>query len=198
MAVGLMVIGFFYLDLAYTLESLFVVATFDFIAIIMNVVWLILYWSHFWSDDYIDSSTLDGPRRLLVILSFIMIGIEVILLFLLVRIFWFIKRRTTGSRSYATDMQLRGGPAAGGNIYNNAQVLRPGSIDFYTNFQTDGFFIERPMGYTQGAPGQNNMGVPVTGGPSTGNPMPFPQQGAPGAPQTPAGPGQPGQGGPRP
>jgi hypothetical protein len=194
MAVALLVIGFFYLDLAYTVESVLVVGLFDLVAIIMNVVWLILYWSNFWGGDYIDSGSLDGNRRWLIILTFVMLGIEVVLLFLLSRIFWFVKKRTTGSLPYNNQMQVQGGPSAFGGVYQQ-NFYRPGSIDYYQNFRTDGFFIERPMGYQQRAPGQAAMGVPTSAPTSGANPMPIAQPGTGPVPvtgpQTPPGPAGP-------
>lgn len=181
MAVGLLVIGFFYLELASSVEAVLVTVLFDVVAIIMNVVWLILYWRNFWSGDYIDSGTLERQRGWLCILSLVMIGIEVVLLFLMFRIFWFIKKRTTGSMAYSQSMQLQGGPSATGT-YNQTQFYRPGSIDYFTNYQTDGFFIERPMGFMQQAPGTANKGIPTNAPTTSGNPIPIQQQGAP--PQT--------------
>lgn len=158
----------------------------------MNVVWAILYWNNFWGGQYIDSGSLDGPRKFLCILTLVMLGIEVVLLFLLARIFWFVKKRTTGALPYSPYMQLQGGPMAGGAGVYQQNFYRPGSIDYYQNFRTDGFFIERPMGYLQRAPGQANMGVPVTAPTSGANPMPIAQTGpTPGPAPTPgATPGQ--------
>jgi hypothetical protein len=157
-----MLIGFFYLGPHKTVHSVFLTAGVNFVAIVMNITWLILYYSEFWNGEYIDSDTLHGSRRWEVILALILIVLEVLTMLLLLRLFWICKSASYKVNRPGYDMTYGDlGKFLSSNYHQN------NFMNQWNMASGDGFFIERPQNfnaqYSNNTPAQKPSATQVKG-----------------------------------
>lgn len=171
-----MLIGFFYLGPHKSVETVVLTAGTNFVAIVMNITWLIMYYSNFWSGDYIDSGSLLGPRRWEVVLAIVLIALEVLTMLLLLRLFWICKSASYYGKGMTAYAIPKGGPGYGfSSTYHQNNFLNQWNMT-----TGDGFFIERPNNFNPQYLDQNAVAMNATGGKAQAQGA---NTGAPGSPQ---------------
>ena len=179
MAVGLLLIAFFFLQLDHSKNSTLHLAGLTLVAIILDILWLIFYQSKFWNTDYIDSGTFNFGRRYEVIVQYILLIVKVLVLLLLYRLFRMEERSKYRFMSQPTPPFgiPMGYLPPGNNPYTVAQppgFYRPTGVSNWTGTGNEGFFLEPPGASSVGY--GNSLGpAPNPTGPAAlpqGSPLP--------------------------